>query len=75
MKKSIDNVSIRYYNKGTKMTQEEVAKNLSISRAYYVRIEKGERQRNLDLSLVTKLAELFNVSVEWIAQQEQEKQR
>lgn len=66
---------LKTLRENAKMTQEEVAKNLSISRAYYVRIEKGERQRNLNLSLVTKLAELFNVSVEWIAQQEQEKQR
>ena len=55
------------------MTQEFAAQYLGISRAYYVRIENGERQKNLDLSLVTKLAELFDVSVEWIAEQEKER--
>jgi hypothetical protein len=33
-------------------------------------IENGERQKDLDLSIVVKLSELFGVSIEWIAQQE-----
>lgn len=53
------------------MTQEDISKELGISRAYYVRIENGERQKYLDLSVATKLAELFNVTIEWIAEQEQ----
>ncbi|MCH5210402.1 MAG: helix-turn-helix transcriptional regulator [Oscillospiraceae bacterium] len=52
------------------MTQEDVSKHLEISRAYYVRIENGERQKDLDLSIVIKLSELFNVTVDWIAEQE-----
>lgn len=52
------------------LTQLEISKKLDISESYYNLIENGERQKNLDLSLVTKLAELFDVSVEWIAEQE-----
>jgi hypothetical protein len=33
-------------------------------------IENGERQKDLDLSIVVKLSELFGVTIEWIAQQE-----
>lgn len=54
-------------------TQLEMSKKLDISESYYNLIENGERQKNLDLSLVTKLAELFDVSVEWIAEQEKER--
>ena len=50
-----------------------MSKKLDISESYYNLIENGERQKNLDLSLVTKLAELFDVSVEWIAEQEKER--
>lgn len=53
-----------------KMTQEDVAKEIGISRAYYVRIENGERQKDLDLSIAVKLSELFGVSVDWIVEQE-----
>ena len=52
------------------MTQEDVAKEIGISRAYYVRIENGERQKDLDLSIAVKLSELFGVSVDWIVEQE-----
>ena len=54
-------------------TQLEMSKKLDISESYYNLIENGERQKNLDLSLVTKLAQLFDVSVEWIAEQEKER--
>ena len=33
-------------------------------------IENGERQKKLDLSMVTKLSEIFGVSIEWIAEQD-----
>ena len=44
---------------------------LGISQNYYTYIENGERQKSLDLAYASKLAELFNVSVDWIAKQEQ----
>ena len=54
-----------------KMTKQAVADFLGISQNYYANIENGERQKSLDLVYVSKLAELFNVSVDWIAKQEQ----
>ena len=55
------------------ISQKQTANILGISQNYYSMIENGERQKDLDLSIVTKLAELFNVSVEWIAEQEKER--
>lgn len=54
-----------------KMTKQAVADFLDISQNYYTYIENGERQKSLDLAYASKLAELFNVSVDWIAKQEQ----
>lgn len=54
-----------------KMTKQAVADFLGISQNYYTYIENGERQKSLDLVYVSKLADLFNVSVDWIAKQEQ----
>lgn len=54
-----------------KMTKQAVADFLGISQNYYANIENGERQKSLDLVYVSKLAKLFNVSVDWIAKQEQ----
>ena len=53
------------------MTKQAVADSLGISQNYYTYIENGERQKSLDLAYASKLAELFNVSVDWIAKQEQ----
>ena len=54
-----------------KMTKQAVADFLGISQNYYTYIENGERQKSLDLAYASKLAELFNVSVDWIAKEEQ----
>ena len=59
----------------TKLSQREIATELGISQNYYSNIENGERQRQLSLSLVIKLAEIFDVSVEWIAEQERHCER
>lgn len=53
-----------------KLSQTTVAKQLGITQHYYSMIENGERQKDLDLSIVMKFAELFGVTVEWIAEQE-----
>lgn len=52
------------------MSQQHVAEYLSVTRQYYNLIENGERQKDLDLSFVVRLAGLFDVSVDWIAEQE-----
>ena len=52
------------------LSQTTVAKQLGIAQNYYHYIENGERQKDLDLSFVVRLAGLFGVSVDWIAEQE-----
>lgn len=53
-----------------KLTQAETAKLLSVAGSTYTMIENGDRQKDLDLSLVVKLAEIFGVSMDYIAEQE-----
>lgn len=53
------------------MSQEDVAEEIHLSRGYYSRIENGERQKDLDLSLVLKLSKLFDVSVDYIIAEEE----
>lgn len=45
------------------LTQAEVAKELDISESYFCLIEKGERKESLSVSVLCKLAEVFNVPV------------
>ena len=52
-------------------SQAEIADMLGMTQQYYNLIENGERQKDLDLSLVVRLSELLGVSIEWIAEQEQ----
>lgn len=55
------------------LKQADIAKKLDISESYYNLIENGERQKNLDLSIVIKLSEILGVSVEYIVEQEKQK--
>ena len=50
------------------LTQAQVAKKLSIKQSYYCEIENGKKQISLNLSMATKLAALFDVSLEDIAE-------
>lgn len=52
------------------LTMKETADQLGISESYYSMIERGERQRNLDVTLAVKLSEAFGVSLEYIVEQE-----
>lgn len=63
---------LKKLRKEKQLTQQNVADVLGISQNYYHNIEYGERQKDLDLSIVMKLSELFDVTVEWIAEQEKE---
>lgn len=53
-----------------KMTMETVANKIGISRQYYHKIESGERQKKMDITLVVALANVFSVSVEYIINNE-----
>ena len=52
------------------LTQNDVAERIGIGASTYTMIELGERQKDMNLSLVEKLAEVFGVSVGEIAEEE-----
>ena len=52
------------------MTMQDVADKLGISRQYYEMIESGDRQRKMDITLISGLSMLFSVSMEEIAENE-----
>lgn len=45
------------------LSQQDLAERLGISRQYYQMIERGERQKRLDLALAGALAALLEVNV------------
>ena len=52
------------------LSQQDVATKISVSRQYYCYIEKGERQKKMDITLATKLAGVFGVPPERILTEE-----
>lgn len=48
------------------LSLQDVAKKIGISRQYYHYIELGERQKKMDITLVKKIANVFNVPLETI---------
>lgn len=54
------------------LTLSEMAEKLDISTAYYCYIEKGERQRSLDLSIASKISDIFDIAIEQIVKYEVE---
>lgn len=61
---------IKELRKEKGMSQQNVADGIGVSQQYYNLIENGERKKELDISLVLKLASVFNVTVEFIIEQE-----
>lgn len=60
---------------GTKkagMTMAEVAEKISISESYYSMIEAGERQKQMDITLAVKLADVLGLSIESVVAMERE---
>lgn len=49
------------------MSQQEVADKLKLTRQYYSLIENGQRQKSLDILLAKKLGNLFNMTLDQIA--------
>lgn len=45
------------------LTMKQLANELHISESYYCAIEKGTRQRDMDLSLVEKLSQVLDISL------------
>lgn len=61
---------LRYLREINQISMQSAANHIGISRQYYQQIEAGERQKKMDITLVTALASLFSVSVEEIISQE-----
>lgn len=53
-----------------KLTQKELGAKLGISESYYCAIENGERQKNMDMILVSGLSAALGVSMAKIVQME-----
>ena len=52
-------------------TMQAVAYKLGISKQYYQRIEVGDRQQNMDITLAVKLSDIFGVTIQKIIEEEQ----
>ena len=52
------------------MTMAEMAKQLDLSESYYSKIESGDRQRKMDIRLVSKLHKILDISIEEIIAKE-----
>ncbi len=48
------------------MSQRNVAEKLGMTQQYYNLIENDERKKELDVSLLTKLSNIFEMSIEEI---------
>lgn len=57
-------------NKG--FTMEQISEKLGISESYYSLIERGERQKRMDISFVTKLADVLKIPIQKIIAYENE---
>lgn len=55
-----------------RLSQQQVAEKLNITRQYYQQIEAGDRQQKMDMALSVKLSEIFNVSISDIVAFEKE---
>lgn len=54
------------------ITQAQMAKKLDISEGYYSYIESGDRQKRMDITLVSKLSSIFDLSIQRIVELEEQ---
>lgn len=52
------------------MKQHDIAERLQMSRSNYLRIENGNRQKQMSINLAQKLALIFGVDVSYILEEE-----
>ena len=57
------------------LTQKELARKLDVSESYYNQIENGERQKNMDISLVNRLSLVLGIPITTIIKHENELRR
>lgn len=52
------------------ISQDEIAKQMGITRQYYNLIERGERQKSLDMLTASKLCRIFGITYDDIVKAE-----
>lgn len=52
------------------LTMAQMADKIGISESYYSYIENGERQKNMDITLATKLSMILNIPISEIVEME-----
>lgn len=62
---------LKSVRKEKKMTLSDVAAALGISESYYCLIENNERQKRMDISLMSKLSTVLGIPITKIVQLEQ----
>lgn len=53
------------------LTQGQIAGKLDISPSYYAYIENGERQKKMDISLLSRLSVIFHIPIRQIVELEE----
>lgn len=60
------------YRLSAKKTQQDVAQVLGITSQYYQMIESGSRQKDMDITLAAKIADVFGVPLQEVFEKELE---
>ncbi len=63
---------LRDLRESSGQSQQQIADKMGITRQYYQQIEAGDRQQKMDITLCSKLADLFEISIEEIVSREKE---
>lgn len=58
--------------KGKSLTQQQMADKIGITKQYYNMIEKGKRQKKMDIVLASAIASVFDMPIEQIVEYEKE---
>lgn len=58
--------------KGKSLTQQQMADKIGITKQYYSLIEKGKRQKKMDIVLVSAIASVFDMPIAQIVEYEKE---
>ena len=62
---------LRKSRKDKQITMSDMARKLGISESYYCLIENGERQKRMDISLLTKLSDILSIPISEIVKLEE----
>lgn len=61
---------LRKLRENSHLSMQDIADKIGISRQYYQQIEAGERQKKMDITLVSAIANLFSVPIGDIVNEE-----